>query len=87
MLKVDLIHAAGCWQCESSSAALRTIAEDLAGERLEWREINVLEELDYAVSLGVLTLPAVAINGRLEFSSLPSADELRVALQRHMTSA
>jgi hypothetical protein len=36
--------------------------------------------MDYAVTLGVLTLPAVAINGHLVFSSLPTPDQLRRVL-------
>ena len=47
---------------------------------LIWRDVNVLEELDYAVELGVLTLPAVAIDGELVFASLPSPLELRDAI-------
>jgi hypothetical protein len=33
------------------------------------------------VSLGVLTLPALAINGRLVFSSLPTPEQLKRALE------
>ena len=36
--------------------------------------------MDYAVSLGVQSTPAIAINGKLEFTSLPSAKKLRQAL-------
>ena len=55
---------------------------------LTWREVNVLDELDYAVELGVLTLPAVVIDGELVFASLPSPLELRDAIaQRQAGSA
>jgi hypothetical protein len=47
---------------------------------LDWRELNVLDELDYAVQLGVLTLPAVAIDGELVFTSLPTRRQLLAAL-------
>ncbi|MGE5524180.1 MAG: thioredoxin family protein [Rhodospirillaceae bacterium] len=82
-MKIELIHAAGCEKCRSAAGVLRQVAEEVAGDHLEWRDVNVLDELDYAVSLGVLTLPAVAVNGKIEFSSLPTADELRSVLQRH----
>ncbi len=36
-----------------------------------WRELNALDELDYAVEVGVVSLPAIAIDGQLVFSSLP----------------
>lgn len=44
---------------------------------LVWRQLNMLDELDYAVKLGVLTVPAVAIDGEVRFSSLPTSQQLR----------
>jgi len=78
---VDLIHAPACARCEEHREALREVARSVLGQALAWRDLDVIEHLDYAVSLGVLTLPAVAINGRLVFSSLPTAEQLRQALQ------
>jgi len=57
------------------------MAAELGGERIEWREVSVLDELDYAVELGVLSTPAIAVNGRLVFRTLPSAKKLRAALE------
>lgn len=60
---------------------LRAIAASVLGEdRLVWREVNVLKEFDYAVSLGVLSMPAIAINGELKFSSLPTPEQFRTML-------
>jgi len=42
-----------------------------------WRDVNVLEELDYAVQLGVLTPPSMAIDGELVFAKLPTRAQLR----------
>jgi predicted thioredoxin/glutaredoxin len=51
---------------------------------LEWREINVLDEMDHAVEHGVLSLPAIVIDGELAFSSLPTPHQLRAALTRRI---
>jgi len=40
----------------------------------------VLEQLDYAVQLGVLATPALAIDGKLCFTGLPSVKKLRKLL-------
>ena len=40
--------------------------------------------MDYAVELGVMSSPAIAIDGKLIFSSLPSAAKLRAALDKHL---
>jgi len=77
---VDLLHIPGCERCAGSREALREAAQAVAGEELIWRDLNVIEHMDYAVNLGVLTLPALAINGHLTFSSLPTPDQLRRAL-------
>lgn len=78
-MKVELFSSPGCGQCADAGAALRGVAEQ-AVPALEWREVNVLDELDHAVRLGVLTLPAIAIDGELVFTSLPGPAQLRDAL-------
>jgi hypothetical protein len=77
---VELLHIPGCVRCADSREALRETAQAVAGEELIWRDLDVIEHMEYAVTLGVLTLPAVAINGHLVFSSLPTPDQLRRAL-------
>jgi thioredoxin-like negative regulator of GroEL len=83
-MKVELFYSPGCSRCAAAQASLRTAAEQAVGT-LEWREINVLDALDYAVELGVLTLPAIAVNGELVFSALPTPAQLREALIRRAT--
>jgi hypothetical protein len=77
---VELLHIPGCVRCADSREALRETAQAVAGEELIWRDLDVIEHMDYAVTLGVLSLPAVAINGHLVFSSLPTPDQLRRVL-------
>lgn len=80
-VKIELIAAPGCKKCAGAHGELRIIAESVLGEdRLVWREVNVLKELDYAVSLGVLSMPAIAVNGELKFSSLPTPEQFRTML-------
>lgn len=82
-VKIEVIAAPGCRKCAGAQGELRAVAASVLGEDgLIWREISVLEELDYAVSLGVLTTPAIAVNGELKFSSLPTPDQFRALLTR-----
>jgi len=68
-------------RCRARSAA-GSSAE--VAKNLEWRELNVLDDLDYAVELGVMTLPSIVIDGELVFSSTPTVAQLRDALiERH----
>lgn len=74
-----MFSSPGCGKCGHARDVLRGLAAELGG--IEWREVNVLEEMDYAVALGVLSTPAIAIDGELAFSGLPSAAKLRAALE------
>lgn len=82
-VKIEIIAAPGCKKCASAQNELRAVAVSVLGEeRLLWREVSVLEELDYAVSLGVLNMPAIAVNGELTFPSLPTPEQFRAVLLR-----
>lgn len=82
-IKIEVISAPGCKKCASVQDELHAVAASVLGEgRLVWRKVNVLEELDYAVSLGVLNMPAIAVNGELTFPTLPTPEQFRAALLR-----
>ena len=80
-IKVEVFSAPGCTRCGQAKDVLRKVAEEIGGGRIEWREVNVLDEIDRAVKLGVLSTPAIAVNGKLVFTALPSAKKLRAALE------
>lgn len=86
MMKVELFYTAGCNKCTSAREQLKAVAQQVV-PGLVWREVNVVDELDYAVELGVLTLPAVAIDRKLVFASLPTPAQLTKALQQHCNQA
>jgi len=86
-IKVEVFSSPGCGKCGQAKAVLRQIAEEIGGGRIAWREVNVLDEMDYAVSLGVLSTPAIAVNGRLLFTALPSAKKLRQTLEAEIRKA
>jgi len=78
-MKVEMLYTPGCPECIAAHAKLRTAAQE-AVKDLEWREVNVLDHLDHAVELGVMTLPSIVVDGELVFTSMPTAAQLRDAL-------
>lgn len=84
-MKVELFHASGCERCAPLMAELRATAAVVGG--VEWDEIDVLDSLERAVELGVLTLPALAIDGVLVFATLPTPAQLREALRQRSRHA
>ena len=79
-IRIEVFSSPGCSRCGQVFDVLQTITQEFGAERIEWREVNVLEELEYAVELGVLSMPAIAIDGELVFKSHPSTVKLRDAL-------
>ena len=81
-MKIELFYTPGCAKCAGATTALKAAAEALPG--VEWREVNVLDSIDRAVDLGVLTLPALAVDGELVFTTLPTAGQLIAELSRRI---
>lgn len=81
---IETFSAPGCPGCAEKLQSLKSIAQELGRERFEWRDVNVLEETGYAVRLGVLTPPSLAIDGELVFPALPTPNRLRAELARRL---
>jgi len=84
MVKVEVFSSPGCGKCAQAKEVLKAVVKDLGQDKIAWREVDILEEMDYAVDLGVMSSPAIAIDGKLVFSSLPSAGKLRAELSRRL---
>lgn len=77
---VEVLTASGCGHCQQTRSLAKVVIAELADERIHYREINVVEAIDYAVQLGMLATPAIALNGELVFASSPSKAVLRQAI-------
>jgi len=83
-VKVVVFSSPGCSKCDHAKEVLRKLGEELGGDGIQWREVNILDDMDYAVELGVMSTPSIAINEKLVFSSLPSAKKLRSELEKQL---
>lgn len=87
MLKIETFCAPGCERCAEVRDALKSVAEAFGADCVSWREVDVLKETDYAVQLGVMSPPSIAINGELVFPALPSPERLRRELERRLANS
>ena len=78
-LSVEFLFAAGCSKCAEARDALREAAQ--AAGPVEWKEIDIAKNPNRAVDLGVVSTPAVAIDGELVFKTMPTAADLRGAIR------
>lgn len=82
---VELFTSNVCPRCVQAKADLRELIDEFDDQQFELRIINVVEDLDYAVEVGVLATPALAVNGELISASLPSKNKLRTLLMKQLT--
>ncbi|GAB4466760.1 MAG: hypothetical protein OHK0044_06930 [Burkholderiaceae bacterium] len=84
---IEAFAAPGCAKCARSRAALKAVVEALGAERFDWRDVDVLQQIDRAVALGVVSPPSLAIDGELVFPALPTPERLRAELTRRLADA
>jgi thioredoxin 1 len=84
-MKVEVLHSGGCAKCRTELPALHAAALSVDAD-IDWHELDILQAIDYAVELGVLKPPAVAIDGQLVFKTLPSVKALTTALRERVGS-
>lgn len=81
---VEVLTAFGCGHCQKAQALVQSVVDEFQCGQVRYRAVNVVEEIDYAVQLQVLSTPAVALDGWLAFASLPSPKKLRIAIEARL---
>ncbi|RLA33002.1 MAG: glutaredoxin [Gammaproteobacteria bacterium] len=75
-IQIEVFSSPDCDRCSKVFDIVTAVVRDY-GDDVAWRNVNVIAELDYAVELGVISMPSIAIDGDLVFTSHPSARKLR----------
>ena len=81
-IQVEVFVSRACPRCVKAAELVRRVADEYGATLVHWRAVNVLADMDYAVSLGVLGTPSIAINGALVFTGQPTEKALRAALRQ-----
>jgi thioredoxin 1 len=80
---VEEFTSPGCVGCPAVRAMLEELSQEFR-DRLIVEEVNIAEDAARAAQYGIMTVPAVAINGRLKFTGVPGRGELRSAILEEM---
>ena len=78
-VSVELFFVAGCTKCAEARDALRQAAQ--SSGPVDWKETDIAKNANRAVDVGVVSTPAIAIDGTLVFSSMPTPSDLRKAIE------
>jgi len=76
---VEEFMSPGCVGCP----AVKEMLEELSGEfgdKLIVEEVDITVETARAAQYGILSVPAVAVNGILKFMGVPGKEELKKAI-------
>lgn len=83
-IKLELFYSPYCPRCRKARERVRSIATNWPAGCLEVHELDVVKELDRAVTRGVMQTPALAIDGELVVGPLPSLDSLQTLLRQRL---
>ena len=82
-LVVELLESSFCPKC----AVVRERVEKVAREmNVEVRLLDPVEDADRIVELGILTSPAVVVNGKVKFAGvIPTEEKIRKAIEEEIS--
>ena len=80
---VEEFMSPGCVGCPVVKAMLKSLLEELSGE-ITVEEVDITVDTARAAQYGIMSVPAVAINGELKFMGVPKKEELKKALMEEL---
>ena len=69
----------GCVGCPAVKEMLKSLSEESSGE-ITIEEVDITVDTTRAAQYGIMSVPAIAINGVLKFMRVPKKEELKKAL-------
>lgn len=75
MATVQILSTPGCAGCAQTKALITRVLQEFP--ELDWEEVDLTEFPELAARYGILSVPAVVIGGRLEFTGVPKEAALR----------
>jgi len=76
---IEMFTSPGCANCPAVKKMLKNLTEELK-EDITVEEVDITAEPTRAAQYGVMSVPAVAINGILKFVGVPKQEELKKAI-------
>ena len=77
---VEIFCAPNCNRCVRTLNLVQEVIEVLNENSIHWRKVDIVEELDYAVELGIRATPSIVINHKLIFTASPDKQALKQTL-------
>jgi thioredoxin 1 len=76
---VEEFMSPGCVGCPAVKEMLEELSSEF-GDKLMVEEVDITVDTTRAAQYGVMSVPAIAINGMLKFIDVPQKEDLRKAI-------
>jgi len=76
---VEMFTSPGCANCPAVKKMLKELTSELKGD-ITVEEVDITTDPTRAAQYGVMSVPAVVINGILKFIGVPSREDLKKAI-------
>lgn len=76
---IEVFSSPGCANCPAVKKMVKEVSSELEGD-ITVEEVDITVDPTRAAQYGVMSVPAVVINGILKFIDVPSREELRKAI-------
>ena len=77
---VEEFMSPGCVGCPVAKQMLKELSEELKGEIIV-EEVDITVDTTRAAQYGIMSVPAIVINGVLKFMGVPKKEELKKELE------
>lgn len=82
MIEIEILTSPGCSKCERTkkmvTELVKKVKEDFS---LTWKITDLVEHPELALKYGIMSTPAIVINGKLEFVGVPREEKLRKKIE------
>jgi thioredoxin len=89
IIKLTLFSASACQRCEQAKGLVINLVTALNQWHndvdITYQELDVVENIDRAVELGILTTPTLVLDDVVIFTNMPPIEQLKIKLQQLIT--
>ena len=80
VLKVEVFTSPNCPYCPMAEQVVEEAKNEI-GDGMDVEVVNIMTDRQRAIDYGIMAVPAIAINGVIEFVGAPSKEELMTKLK------
>jgi thioredoxin 1 len=80
---IEVFSSQGCVGCPTVKKMLKELYEELEGD-ITVEEVDIAEDPTRAAEYGIMSVPAVVVNGILKIAGVPSKQELKETIMEEL---